>query len=122
MSGENITHAEGIAERWAEYCEDLYNDTETKEIEHRFEREPPPLRSEVARAISAAAKGKSTGPDDVPVELFKAGEETACNRMHRICVALWETGEWPDDWADSTLSPYQKRVILSSALTIERLH
>jgi len=74
----------------------------------KFEREPPPLRSEVARAIGETAMGKSAGPDDVPVEHFKAGGETACDRMCRICVALWETGEWPDDWADSTFITLSK--------------
>jgi len=37
-------------------------------------------------------------PDEVPAELFKAGGETVLNRMHRICVAIWETGEWPEEW------------------------
>jgi len=49
-------------------CEDLYNDNDTGEIENQFEREPPPLRSEVAGAIGENAKGKSAGPDDVPVD------------------------------------------------------
>jgi len=29
----------------------------------------------------------------VPAELFKAGEETALDRMHSIGMAIWETGE-----------------------------
>jgi len=29
---------------------------------------------------------------EVPAELFKEGGETALDRMHRICVAIWETG------------------------------
>jgi len=38
-----------------------------------WEQEPPPLRSEVARAIRQTASRKATGPDEVPAELFKAG-------------------------------------------------
>jgi len=30
---------------------------------------------------------------EVPAELFKAGGETILDRMHRICVVIWETGE-----------------------------
>jgi hypothetical protein len=108
-SGENVTDPEGIANRWREYCEELYSDSDTKEMNQQVEREPPPLRSEVARAIRDTASGKSTGPDDVPVELFKAGGESALDRMHRICVALWETGEWPDDWADSIFITLPKK-------------
>jgi len=42
------------------------------------------------------ASRKATGPDDVPGELFKAGGQTALDRMHRICVAIWETGKWSE--------------------------
>ena len=24
------------------------------------------------------------------------------DRMHKICVAIWETGEWPEEWTFST--------------------
>jgi hypothetical protein len=108
-AGEKVTDAEGIAERWREYCEELYGDKETTEIMQQFDREPPPLKSEIAKAIRETASGKSTGPDDVPVELFKVGGESALDRMHRICVALWESGEWPDDWADSTFITLPKK-------------
>ena len=40
---------------------------------------------------------KATGPDEVPAELIKAGGETVLDRMHRICVATWKTGEWPEE-------------------------
>jgi len=31
--------------------------------------------------------------------------------MHRIglCVAIWETGEWPEEWTFSTLIPLPKK-------------
>ena len=31
------------------------------------------------------------------------------NRMHRICVAIWETGEWPEEWTFSTFIPLPKK-------------
>jgi len=74
-----------------------------------WEKVPPPLPSEVARAIRQTASRKATGPDDVPAELFKAGGETALNRMHRICVTIWETGEWPEEWTFSTFIPLPKK-------------
>jgi len=39
--------------------------------------------------------------DEVPAELFKAGRETVLDRMHRMYVAIWETGEWPEEWTFS---------------------
>jgi len=90
-----LTEAAQIADRWKGYCEDLYYNEEGNGTEQEYwEKEPPPFRSEVARAIRQTASRKATGPDDIPAELFKA-RETALDRMHRICVAIWETGEWP---------------------------
>jgi len=100
---ENLTEAAQIADRWKRYCEDLQCDEERKGIEQEYwEQEPPPLRSEVAHAIRQTANRKATGPDEVPAEPFKAGEETVLDRMHRICVAIWETGEWPEEWTFCT--------------------
>jgi len=102
-TGENLTEAAQIANRWKGYGEDLCCDEEGKGIEQEhWEQEPPPFLSEVARAISQTASRKATGPDEVPAELFKAGE-TVLDRMHRIYVAIWETGEWPEEWTFSTL-------------------
>jgi len=95
VTGENLTEAAQIADRWKGYCKDLYCDEEGKGIEQEYwEKEPPPLRSEVARAIRQTASRKATGR---LAELFKALGETVLDRMHRICVAIWETGEWPEE-------------------------
>jgi len=29
--------------------------------------------------------------------------------MHRICTALWETGEWPEDWMNLIFVPTPKK-------------
>ena len=116
-TGENLTEAAQIADRWKGYCEDLYCDEEGKGIEREYwEKEPPPLRSEVARAIRQTASRKATGPDEVPAELFKAGRETVLDRMHRICVAIWKTGEWPEEWTFSTFIPLPKKNLVSNCL------
>ena len=95
--------------RWKGYCEDLYGDEEGKGIEQEYWEQEPPPRSEVARAIRQTASRKGTGPDEVPAELFKAGGETVLDRMHRICVAIWETDEWPEEWTFSTFIPLPKK-------------
>jgi len=73
------------------------------------EQEPPLLRSEVASAIRQTASRKATGPDDISAELFKAGGKTVLHRMHRICVAIWKTGEWPKEWTFSTFIPLLRK-------------
>jgi len=98
-----LTEAAQIADRWKGYCEDLYCDEEGKGIEQEYwEQEPPSLRSEVACAIRQTASRNATGPDEVPAELFKARGEKVLDRMHRIYVVIWETGEWPKERTFST--------------------
>jgi len=67
-----------------------------------WEQEPTPLHSEVVRAIWQTASCKASGPDEVPAEMFKAGGETV---LDRICVAILETGEWPEEWTFSACIP-----------------
>ena len=54
------------------------------------------------------ASRKTTGPDEFPAELFNAGE-TVLDRMHRICAAIWETAEWPEEWTLSAFIPLLKK-------------
>ena len=90
-TSENLTEAAEIADRWKGYCEDLYCDEEGKGIEQQYwKQEPPPLRSEVARAIHQTASRKATGPDEVPAELFKAGGETVLDRSTEY---VWRSGK-----------------------------
>jgi len=108
----NWTEAAQIADRWKGCCEDLYHDEEGNGTEQEYwEQEPPPLHSEVACAIHQTASCRATGADDVPAELLKAGGETT---LDRICVAIWETGEWPEEW---TFCTFPRQVILNSVKT-----
>src|SRR6218665_2397947 len=118
--GEKIKDKGIIAERWREYCEELSADNEEVGKEKTYTREPAPLRSEVARAIKEMANGKSAGPDEVPAELFKYAGERTLDKMHRICTALWETGEWPEDRMNSIFVPIAKKGVqaLSTCLSI----
>jgi len=91
-SGENLTEAAEIADRWKGCCEDLYHDEEGNGTEQKYwEQEPPPLRIEVARVIRQTASRKATGPDDVPAELFKAGGDSTVQNAQNMCGDL---GNW----------------------------
>jgi len=108
-SGEIITETEKIAERWREYCEDLYTEDRVQhsQLIRQYVKEPPPLKSEITRALKQTASHKSFGPDGVPAELLK--EDVTWDRIHNICVDIWETGEWPDNWTNSTFIPLPKK-------------
>ena len=116
-TGKNLTEAAQV-----ERVTVLYHNEEGNRTEKEYwEQEPPPLRPEVARAIRQTASRNATGPDDVPAELFKAGGETALDRMHGICVAIWETGEWREEWTVSTFIPLPKKGDLNTVKTTEQL-
>ena len=73
------------------------------------EREPPPLKSEVAWAMGRTANDKSPGSDGVPVELFKEAGESGINMMHKICTDVWNTGKWPTEWMESIFITIPKK-------------
>jgi len=77
------------------YIQSVKFDRSCIQIAERWKdgNEPPPLRSEVALVIRQRATRKATGPDELTAELFKAGGETAVDRMHRICVH-GDLGNW----------------------------
>jgi len=71
------------------------------------------------RASTTLFRGCSCDPSDSklqshrswwrPSRTVQTGGETALERMHSICVAMWETGEWPEEWTFSTFIPLPKK-------------
>ena len=87
------------------YCADLYHDEGGKGTEQEYwEQEPPPLQ----RLLIPSVRQQVAGLKEVPAELFKAGE-TVLDRMHRICVTIWETDEWPEEQTFCTFIPLPKK-------------
>ena len=86
-----------------------------------WEQEPSPLRSEVARAIRQTASRKATGPDDDQAELFKAGGDAVLDRMHRICVVIWEMVSGQRNGRSPHWSHFARKVILNSVQNTEQL-
>ena len=74
-----------------------------------YGKEPPPLKSEISRAMQQTNSRKAAGLDGIPVELFKAGGDATLDRLHEICTLVWETGEWPQDWTESVFVPLPKK-------------
>ena len=102
-----LTDKSEILNRWKEYGQDLFckpqgddqlptppNDTPEPPIPP----EPPPLLHEVEDAIRLLSNGKSPGLDNIPAELIKATGIFGKKAIHRLCVKIWETFEWPHEW------------------------
>ena len=61
------------------------------------------------------------GPDELPAELLKLGLSDSSHEIllafHDIIVAVWMTGEVPQEWKDATITSYTKRRIGPSVAT-----
>ena len=59
----------------------------------------PILREEVEAAVKSLKTDKSTGVDNIPLELVQAGGEAMIDMLFIICKKIWQTGEWPTPWS-----------------------
>jgi len=104
--GQTLTETEDTLERWREYCETLYTNEDKQEyVLEQGPNEPVPTREEVQKALDSTCSGKAAGPDGIPIELLKLGEDSVIDAMHRIIRAVWNDGKWPEDWTQSTIVP-----------------
>ena len=62
-NGEMLVEPEQIADRWKEYTQDLYA-VSNGGMPHMAtgEKEPPPLKSEVVKAMNSLNSNKAPGP------------------------------------------------------------
>ena len=101
--GNVLDQKESIMERWREYGAELFErpDGKLPMTENRLppnEQEPPPLLSEVENAMEKLSSGKSPGLDGIPLGLVKPTGPYGVSMLHRLCISIWETCHWPEDW------------------------
>ena len=96
----DLTEAEGIQKRWQEYTEELskkdLHDPDNHEgvITHL---EADILECEVKWALGRITTNKTSGGDEIPVELFHILKDDAVKVLHSICQQIWKTQQWPQD-------------------------
>ena len=101
--GKILDQKKDIMERWKEYGAELFERPvgEAPLTEERTpvdEQEPPPLLSEVEHAVKQLRVGKSPGIDGIPGELVKATGPNGMKLLHQLCVSIWTSCHWPDEW------------------------
>jgi hypothetical protein len=107
--GTKIVDPKKVNARWQEYCEELYDDVDDHTDIDVQEREPPPLKEEIRRALLKSTTRKAPGPDAIAAELLKYGGEMTLTKLHDICREVWRNGEWPEEWTQSTFIPLFKK-------------
>ena len=99
-NGKDLKEAEAIKKRWQEYTEELYKkhlydpDNHDGVITHL---EPDILECEVKWALGSITTNKTTGGDEIPVELFQilkvdASESPALNTPANLENSAVATG------------------------------
>ena len=103
--GKTLTEDKDIANRWVEYCSNMYkaDDSEehTQEDPVIDESCPLPLRVEVEHAIKALKKHKSPGCDEICGEMIVAAGDEAIDLYYTLIKKIWLTEQWPLDWKKS---------------------
>ena len=52
---------------------------------------------------------KASGGDGISVELFQILKDDAVKVLHSICLQIWKTQQWPQDWKRSVFIPIPKK-------------
>ncbi|GFR93195.1 RNA-directed DNA polymerase from mobile element jockey-like [Elysia marginata] len=75
QSGQFLMDISDILKRWSQYVEELFDDVRGPRPPIR-NNEGPPIMEEVKNAIRKMNHNKAAGPDEIPIELFDALNET----------------------------------------------
>jgi len=65
----------------------------------------------IRRRIRATGRNKSVGPDRIPGEILKMGEEAMIPYLERLLEITMDNGSLPGDWRRATVVPAHKGVI-----------
>ena len=65
---------------------------------------------------------KARRGDGIPAELFQILKDDAVKVLHSICLQIWETQQWPQDWKRSVFIPIPKKGDAKDAQTTAQLH
>ena len=71
--------------------------------------EPDILECEVKWALESITANKASGGDGIPVELFQILKDDAVKVLHSICLQIWKTQQWPQDWKRSVFIPIPQK-------------
>ena len=110
--GMDLTEVEDIKKRWQEYTEELYKNDLHDPDNHDgviTDLEPDILECEVKWTLESITTNKTSGGDEIPVELFQILKDEAVKVLHSIYQQMWKTQQWQQDWKRSVFIPMPKK-------------
>jgi hypothetical protein len=81
------------------------NDLKKTEIHTAETLVPEPSAFGVEIAIEKLKRHKSTGNDQIPADLFKAGSRRIHSHIHKLISSIWNRKELPEEWTESIIVP-----------------
>jgi hypothetical protein len=83
---------------------------------------PGPSHLEVEIAIAELKKYKLSGTDQILVDLIQAGGETLLFAIHKPLCCICSKEELPDQWKESIIVQFTKRMIELTVIIIMGCH
>ena len=106
-----LKEAEDIKKSWQEYTElykkDLHDSDNHDGVITRLE--PDILECKLKWALGSITTNKTSGGDGIPAELFQILKDDAVKVLHSICLQIWKTQQWPQDWKKSVFISIPKK-------------
>ena len=65
--------------------------------------------SEVKWALRSSTMNKASESDRIPSDLFHILKDNAVKVLHSICLQIWKTQQWPQNWKRSVFIPILKK-------------
>ena len=120
-----LTEAESIKKRWQEYTEELYkkdlhDPDNLKGVITYLEADI--MECEIKWALGRITTNKTSGGDEIPVELFHILKDDAVKVLHSIRQQIWKTQQWPQDQKRSVFIPFPKKAMPKNVQTTAQLH
>ena len=108
----DLTEVEDIKKRQQQYTEELCKKDLNGPDNHYgviTYLEPDILECEVKWVLGNITKNKTSGGDEIPVELFQILKDDAVKVLHSVCQQIWKTQQWPQDWKTSDFIPIPEK-------------
>ena len=111
-SGAVLRDEERVRGRWKEYFENLLNEEYPRE-QHQNGTQDQGLtmgvtRAEVESALKKMKNNKAKGPDEIPVEAWRALEGEGVDLLWDLIIKIEEQEHMSDEWRESVLVPIYK--------------
>ena len=118
----HLIEGEDIKKMWQEYTEELYrkdlNDPDNHDVVITH-LELDILECDVKWVLGSITMNKANGGDEIPTEIFQILKDDAVKVLQSICLQIWKTQQWPQDWKRSVFIPIPKK---GNAKTTAQLH